>query len=80
MKKGLIMLACVVTFFAATAVSAGAVVNETVKVGLRFGSSALFSANLENAVGEGYEFGWFDEQRAFQSLGWTCLLYTSRCV
>lgn len=71
MKKGLIMLACVVTFFAATAVSAGAVVNETVKVGLRFGSSALFSANLENAVGEGYEFGWFDEQREFQSLGWT---------
>ena len=42
-----------------------------VKVGLRYGSSALFSANLENAVGAGYEFGYFEEDRSFTSLGWT---------
>ena len=71
MKKLLVTTALVVTFFALTAASAGAVVNDTVKVGLRFGSSALFSANLENEVGSGYEFGWFDEDRDFVSIGWT---------
>ncbi|WP_300860781.1 SpoIID/LytB domain-containing protein [uncultured Oscillibacter sp.] len=45
--------------------------NDMVKVGLRYGSSALFSANLENAVGSGYEFGYFEEDRSFTSLGWT---------
>ena len=57
MKKLLLMTFFVVTFFAFSAVSASAVVNDTVKGGLRYGSSALFSANLENAVGEGYSFG-----------------------
>ena len=71
MKKLLLTTMLVVTFFALSAVSASAVVNDTVKVGLRYGSSALFSANLENAVGSGYEFGYFDDGRAFQSLGWT---------
>ena len=71
MKKLLVTMALVVTFFTLTAASAGAVVNDTVKVGLRFGSSALFSANLENEVGSGYEFGWFDEDRYFESIGWT---------
>ena len=43
-------------FFALSAVSASAVTNDTVKVGLRYGSSAMFSANLENEVGSGYTF------------------------
>lgn len=71
MKKLLLTLGIVVTFFACTAVSASAVVNDTVKVGLKYGSGALYSANLENAVGSGYEFGYYDEDRDFQSLGWT---------
>ena len=59
MKKGLIALVSVVTFFTLTAVSAAAAERDTLRVGLRYGSTALFSANLENAVGEGYEFGYF---------------------
>ena len=53
MKKLLLTTLLVVTFFACSAVSASAVVNDTVKVGLRYGSSVLPSANLENAVGGG---------------------------
>lgn len=71
MKKLLLTMLFVVTFFALSAGSAAAVVNDTVKVGLRYGGSALFSANLENAVGEGYAFGFFDEEREFEEIGWT---------
>ncbi len=71
MKKGLLTLLFVVTFFGLNAVSASAVVNDTVKVGLRYGSGALFSANLENAEGSGYEFGYYDDDREFQVLGRT---------
>lgn len=71
MKKALLTTAFVVTFFALTAVSAAAVSQDTVKVGLRYGSTALFSANLENAVGSGYEFGYFDDDREFEPLGRT---------
>lgn len=71
MKKLLLTTFFVVTFFALTAVSAAAASDDTVKVGLRYGSSALFSANLENAVGYGYAFGYFDDGREFESLGWT---------
>lgn len=71
MKKGLIALVSVVTFFTLTAVSAAAAERDTLRVGLRYGSTALFSANLENAVGEGYEFGYFEDGRDFVSLGWT---------
>ena len=51
MKKQLLTALFVVTFFACASVSASAVENDLVKVGLRYGSSALFSANLENAQG-----------------------------
>jgi len=71
MKKLALMTFFVVTFFALSAVSASAIVNDTLKVGLRYGSTALFSANLENAIGEGYEFGYFDGDREFESVGWT---------
>ena len=71
MKKKLLMMLFIVTFFTLSAHSASAVVNDMVKVGLRYGSSALFSANLENAIGEGYEFGYYDEDRDFISLGET---------
>lgn len=71
MKKLLLTLFFVVTFFALSGVSASAVVNDTVKVGLRYGSTAMSSANLENADGGGYEFGYYDDSRVFVSLGRT---------
>lgn len=43
----------------------------TVKVGLYFSDNALSTANLENEVGAGYQFGYFDSGRAFHSLGST---------
>lgn len=71
MKKTLLALFFVVTFFALGAAPASAVTNGVVKVGLRYGSSAMDSANLENVDGGGYEFGYYDEDRAFVSLGRT---------
>lgn len=43
----------------------------TVRVGLKYASSALESANLQNEVGRGYEFGYYDESRVFHSSGTT---------
>ena len=71
MKNKLLTLFFVVTFLALSAPSASAVTNGVVKVGLRYGSSALASANLENAEGAGYEFGYYDADRRFVSLGRT---------
>ena len=71
MKKRFLTLCLVVCFFALSAMSASALENETIRVGLRYGSSAMFSANLENAVGSGYEFGYYDSDRRFETLGWT---------
>lgn len=71
MKKLLLSFTFVVTFFIMTAVSASALTNDMVRVGMRYGDSALFSANLENAEGEGYSFGWFDEDLEFEEIGWT---------
>ena len=71
MKNKLLTLFFVVTFFLLSAPSASAVTNGVVKVGLRYGSSALASANLENAEGAGYEFGYYDGDRRFVALGQT---------
>ncbi len=71
MKKYLLTGLFLVTFFLWSATSASALEGGAVKVGLRFGDDAMFSANLENAEGNGYEFGFFDDQRRFRYLGWT---------
>ncbi|MBR6259188.1 MAG: SpoIID/LytB domain-containing protein [Oscillospiraceae bacterium] len=44
---------------------------DTVRIGLNYGSSALAAANLQNysGRGSGYEFGYFDSERHFVSLG-----------
>lgn len=68
MKKLLLATFFVVTFFVLSAVPASAVQNGVVKVGLRYGSSAMASANLENVDGGGYEFGYYDESRTFVTL------------
>ena len=44
---------------------------QTVKVGLAYSSGALASANLENSVGNGYQFGYYDGAGTFISLGST---------
>ena len=51
MKKFWMMLLFVVTFLSVATINASAVVNEIVKVGLRYDDEVLYSANLENAVG-----------------------------
>ena len=56
------LCACVILAFAATDP------NPTMKIGLFFDSSALPSANLQNAVGAGYRLGQFDENRVFTPL------------
>ena len=65
MKKRVLSFLFIITLFSLTAVSASAVVNDTLKVGIRWGDTALEAANLENAVGSGYEFGYYDEDREF---------------
>lgn len=71
MKKLWMTLLFVVTFSVCCATSASAVMNGTVKVGLRYGENALASANLENARGSGYALGYYDSERAFMPLGQT---------
>ncbi len=45
--------------------------NDMLKVGIRYGSDAMFSANLQNydGAGRGYAFGYFNSARAFVPLG-----------
>ena len=71
MKKFLAASALCLLFFALWTAPASAVVNDTVKVGIKFGSGALATANLENHQGSGYDFGYFDDQRSFVELGGT---------
>ena len=64
-EKTCVVLSVYHHFVSLTVVSASAVVNDTLKVGIRWGDTALEAANLENAVGSGYEFGYYDEDREF---------------
>lgn len=45
-----------------------AVKYNTVRVGLFYGSNALYEANLQNQVGSGYKFGYYDGDRVFHEL------------
>jgi stage II sporulation protein D len=42
-----------------------------VRIGLYWGDTALEAANLQNAVGSGFAFGYFDEERSFVPVGET---------
>lgn len=42
-----------------------------VRIGLAYGSGVVPSANLQNSVGSGYRFGYFDADRSFVSLAYT---------
>ncbi len=52
-------------------VSAHAMENDMLKVGVKYGSDAMFSANLQNydGAGLGYAFGYFSGAREFVPLG-----------
>ena len=71
MKKVIWMTLFIVTFCALSIEPASALTNGVVKVGLRYGSSAMASANLENEVGSGYEFGYYNDSRQFVALAQT---------
>ena len=70
MKKWLLLGAALTLCLAAWTATASAVTNGMVKVGLYYGSSALYSANAEivDGYGSGFSFGYYDESRNFVSL------------
>ena len=43
------------------------------RIGLYYGNSAIPAANLQNYVGSGYMFGYFDSSRSFVELGYTAV-------
>ncbi|MDR0293623.1 MAG: SpoIID/LytB domain-containing protein [Oscillospiraceae bacterium] len=45
--------------------------NPVLRVGLAYGAGAMISANLENYIGGGYEFGYLDAESRFVPLGCT---------
>ena len=51
MKKRVLSFLFIITLFSLTVVSASAVVNDTLKVGIRWGDTALEAANLEKCRG-----------------------------
>ena len=55
----------------AVPMQASASLNPMVRVGLNYGSSALATANLENKVGSGYRFGFYDPDGTFTALAET---------
>ncbi len=57
-------------FFAEPAIGAEDPV-KMVRIGLYWGNSALVAANLQNAVGSGFQFGYYDENRRFIPVGST---------
>ena len=70
MKKFLCTFFLCMLTAATLAVSAHAG-EDVIKAGLYFGSSALYSANLQNYEGSGYALGWFDEStREFMEAGY----------
>lgn len=59
------------SFLAVTLSVSARAAEDTLKVGLYYGGSALFSANLQNYQGSGYYLGWFDEEtRDFVEVGY----------
>ena len=63
------LLAAALCFGCAVTTAGAAEIKETLRVGLFYGSTALPGANLENSVGSGYRFGWYDDDLTFHQLG-----------
>ncbi len=71
MKKRYKLFALALALFCLLSGRAQAMENDMIKVGIKYGSNALFSANLYNyeGYGHGYAMGYFDEQRRFMPIG-----------
>ena len=74
-KESTILAVVIITFFltlfcSEPVLGADDPVN-MVRVGLYWGNSALEAANLQNAVGSGFQFGYFDDNRCFVPVGST---------
>ncbi len=52
---------------------------ESIRVGLYYGSNAMATANLENEVGSGYQLGTFDDSGVFTALGETAETQITIC-
>ena len=79
MKQVVVRIALLVTFLAlcigGTAMASD--LEKMVRVGLYFDSTSLASANLENSVGTGYRFGYYDTNDNFVQLGNTSVTQIS---
>lgn len=73
MKRFLIQftLVCALAVLAWTTPALALETDGPVRAGLYYGSAALDTANLENSVGSGYRFGYFDGSGSFVTLGST---------
>ena len=90
LRGTVLFLVCVLFLSILPPQADAALADNTIRVGLFYGSKALPTANLANEIGSGYEFGFFDKNGTFHAVGSTaqekitvckdCLLYTSRCV
>lgn len=67
----LLLTAMLLPFGSQGAGAAGAPIDGAIRVGLAYGSGTLPIANLENSVGSGYRFGYFDGGLNFIQLGYT---------
>ena len=53
---------CIFALFVSVFAGSAFAADQMLKVGLYYGNNALFSANLQNYRGFGYDLGWFDEE------------------
>ncbi len=69
MRRLTVLLTMLITL--TLCVSAHAMENDTLKVGIKYGADAMASANLQNYSDfGGYAFGYYDEDRDFVELGY----------
>ena len=74
MRRLTVLLTVLITL--TLCVSAHAMENDTLKVGIKYGADAMASANLQNYSDfGGYAFGYYDEDRDFVELGYVGSAY-----
>lgn len=72
MKLRLVCICVTIVVLFSQICTAGAFTSdETIRVGLYYGSSAMVSANLQNYIGSGYKFGYYDKNKSFVAEGTT---------
>lgn len=71
MQCAAFLLCALLLLQGAAAAAPGRGSSHTVRIGLYYGQSALPAANLQNYIGSGYAFGYFNEDGSFTSVGST---------